>query len=158
MRVTRNTILALAELLAARGPAWRELARQADASAAASAAPRVVLDYSASWREAASRADCPRLRAGELIDFPGYAYTREVSPVSRQPVTVYDPHQPAIWRVPLRLDVVPALGCRRPLAATWCRRAGRKKSASAWRCMASTSRARGSLQRRAASRRFAPHG
>src|SRR5262249_27922233 len=46
---------------------------------------------------------------------PGYAYTREVSPISGEPVTVYDPKRPEIWRVPLRDDVTPALVVKAPL-------------------------------------------
>ena len=50
-----------------------------------------------------------------MIDFPGYAYTREVSPVSGEPVTIYDPHRPQIWHVPFRDQVSPALVVRAPL-------------------------------------------
>src|SRR5437016_156433 len=51
VRVTRNTIVALAELLAAHGEAWREQALRADRAAARLAGAEVVLDYDSHWRE-----------------------------------------------------------------------------------------------------------
>src|SRR6516164_6067828 len=53
VRITRNTIIALAELVAEHGSAWRELTREADAAAARLAGTEVVLDYSSGWREPA---------------------------------------------------------------------------------------------------------
>lgn len=116
VRVTRNTIVALAELMAAHGTAWRELAHQADASAARSGGTEMVLDYSSGWNEGtASRPDSQQEGGARLIDFPGYAYTRDPSPISGEPVTVYDPKTPQVWRVPYRDAVVPTLSVRAPL-------------------------------------------
>src|SRR5215472_6454057 len=103
VRVTRNTIIALAELVAEHGAAWRAQAREADIAAARLGGAEVVLDYSSGWR------------GTTMIDFPGYAYTREVSPVSGELVTIYDPHRPEIWHVPFREQVSPALVVRAPL-------------------------------------------
>jgi hypothetical protein len=50
-----------------------------------------------------------------MLNFPGYAYTREVSPVSGEPVTSYDPQCPEIWHVPFRDRVSPALVVTAPL-------------------------------------------
>jgi hypothetical protein len=50
-----------------------------------------------------------------MIDFRGYAYTREPSPVSGEPVTVYDPRTPQIWHVPFRNRVAPSLVVKAPL-------------------------------------------
>jgi hypothetical protein len=115
VRVTRNTIIGLAELVAEHGARWRELTRQADAASMHLGGEEVVLDYSSGWREGTGD------RSGEvgatgtrLIDFPGYAYSRELSPISGEPVTVYDPQRPQIWRVPFREQVVPALVVRAP--------------------------------------------
>lgn len=116
VRVTRNTIIALAEVMAARAGAWRELAQQADIAATHLGGTQVVLDYSSSWREATSRNDLDEAAGAPLIDFPGYAYTREVSPVSGEPVTVYDPQRPQVWRVPLRAAVAPSLVVQAPRA------------------------------------------
>src|SRR5499427_6171535 len=54
VRVTRNTIVALAQLVAEHGMAWRELVRKADAAAARLGGTEIVLDYSSGWREPGS--------------------------------------------------------------------------------------------------------
>jgi zinc carboxypeptidase len=117
VRVTRNTIIALTELLGEQGQRWRELAHAADRDAARLGGSGVVLDYSSSWREptTASHSGAPGADGGELIDFRGYAYTRERSAISGQPVTVYDSARPEIWRVPLRERVSPSLMVKAPL-------------------------------------------
>ena len=117
VRVTRNTIVALTQFVAEHGPAWRELVRKADAAAACLGGTEVVLDYSSGWREPASGEAGGALGAtgAKQIDFPGYAYTREVSPISGERVTVYDRHRPQIWHVPLRDEVSPALIVKAPL-------------------------------------------
>src|SRR6202165_1642949 len=117
VRVTRNTIVGLAELLAAHGVEWREHALQGDAAAAHLGGAEVVLDYGSGWRETASGASLDAGGAGgtELIDFKGYAYTREPSPISGEPVTVYDPKTPQVWHVPFRDRVSPSLVVTAPL-------------------------------------------
>jgi hypothetical protein len=117
VRVTRNTIIALAELVAEHGSAWRELTREADEAATRLGGAELVLDYSSGWREPAGgeRGDAVGASGTTMIDFAGYAYTREVSPVSGEPVTTYDPHRPQIWHVPFRDQVAPALVVRAPL-------------------------------------------
>ncbi|TLZ34158.1 MAG: peptidase M14 [Gammaproteobacteria bacterium] len=117
VRVTRNTIVALAELLAAHGGEWRERALQADAAAARLGGAQVALDYSSGWRESGSGEplDAGGVAGSELIDFQGYAYTREPSPISGEPVTVYDPKTPQVWRVPFCDRVLPSLVVKAPL-------------------------------------------
>jgi len=116
VRVTRNTIIALSELIAEHGSALRNLTREADEAAARLGGAELVLDYSSGWREpTGGRADEVGASGTTMIDFPGYAYTREVSPVSGEPVTIYDPHRPEIWHVPFRNQVSPALVVRAPL-------------------------------------------
>lgn len=114
VRVTRNTIVALAELLAAHGAGWRAQVHAADARATRLGGADVVLDYSSRWREPGSRA-ATHAGGAELIDFPGYAYTREPSSISGTPVTVYDPNVKQTWRVPLRDRVAPSLVVKAPL-------------------------------------------
>lgn len=123
VRVTRNTIVGLAELTAEHGAQWREAALRADATPLGG--ENVVLDYAAGWREptadadadgaapAATRDDAPS-ETVETIEFRGYAYTRDPSPISGEPVTVYDPQTPQIWRVPFRRNVAPSLVVRAP--------------------------------------------
>jgi hypothetical protein len=116
VRVTRNTVVALAELIAEHGSRWRDLALEADRAAACLGGSEVVLDYSSSWREGASgaRTDAGGARGQGNIDFPGYAYTRSPSPISGEPVTVYDPKTPQVWHVPYRDQVTPALRVTAP--------------------------------------------
>jgi murein tripeptide amidase MpaA len=115
VRATRNTIIDLAELVAAQGTGWRERVRHADQAAAAIGGTDVVLDYSSRWREGASGVSAAPGAGGEhMIDFPGYAYTREVSAISGEPVTVYDPKKPEIWHVPYRDEVDPTLTVKAP--------------------------------------------
>ncbi len=117
VRVTRNTIVGLAELVAAHGGQWREQTRQADAAAARLGGTDIVLDYSSGWREGASGVSTDTVGAGgaRVLDFPGYAYTRNPSPISGAPVTVYDPKTPQVWRVPFRDQVSPSLVVKAPL-------------------------------------------
>ncbi len=116
VRVTRNTIVALAELLAEHGEAWREQALKADHDAARLGGTEVVLDYDSGWREPTSGGTPARQADGtELIDFKGYSYTREPSAISGEPVTVYDPKTPQVWHVPFRDRVTAALSVRAPL-------------------------------------------
>ncbi len=89
VRITRNIIVALESLTASRGQEWLKLATRADERARSLGGQDVPLAF----------------EPGEhvtMIDFKGYAYTRELSPVSGALVTSYDPSRPQIWHVPLR--------------------------------------------------------
>ena len=116
IRVTCNTIVALADLMATHGSRWEVEAHQADEDAIRIGGADVTLDYSSSWREptagAAQEADA---NSWEMIEFRGYAYTRKPSEISGDLVTVYDPTTPQIWTVPYRNRVEPALVVRAPL-------------------------------------------
>jgi hypothetical protein len=117
--ITRNTIVGLAELFAAHGARWEVEAHAADENAIRIGGSDVALDYSSGWREppqagGASQA-APDASDAEMIDFRGYAYTREPSPISGDLVTVYDPTTPQIWRVPYRNRVEPSLVVRAPM-------------------------------------------
>src|SRR6266850_1076270 len=118
VRVMRNTIVGLAELVSAHGAGWLEKARQADAAATRIGGSDVTLDYASGWREppkAGSAANAPAATGAETIEFRGYAYTRKPSPVSGALVTMYDPTTPQIWRVPFRHQVEPSLVVKAPL-------------------------------------------
>ena len=117
VRITRNTIVALAELVAANGARWRKQALEADSDAVQLGGRAVVLDYSSGWREPSSgeKADAEGTEGAKLIDFAGYAYTRKTSAISGEPVTIYDPKTPEIWRVPFRDRITPALTVMAPL-------------------------------------------
>jgi hypothetical protein len=117
VRVTRNTVLALAELTAVHGETWLARTEAADLSACALGGTALTLDYKSGWREpsaAAKKAVASTPAKVETIDFRGYAYTRNVSDISGAPVTAYDPSTPQIWRVPYRNCIEPALIVQAP--------------------------------------------
>jgi hypothetical protein len=117
VRVTRNTIIGLLELVAAHGQQWLTEVQHADATAAALTGSDTVLAWASAWRESAKAVVAGRESATEevtMIDFRGYAYTRLPSPISGGPVTVYDPATPQIWHVPLRHHVKPSLTVKAP--------------------------------------------
>ena len=116
IRVTCNTIVATAELMATHGSRWEVEAHQADEDAIRIGGSDVTLDYSSSWREPTAGATPERdASSWEMIEFRGYAYTRKPSEISGDLVTVYDPTTPQIWTVPYRNKVEPALVVRAPL-------------------------------------------
>lgn len=103
VRVTENTLRALVQQTVAHGRDWLKLAQAADAEASQLGGQKVELDHA----------------AGEhvtMIDFKGYAYTREPSAISGGLVTRYDPATPQIWRVPYRDTIVPTLTVVAPKA------------------------------------------
>jgi len=119
VRVTRNTIIGLVELIARHGSAWREAAARADRDARSLVGSEMPLEYSSGWREPGASGTAvpePGSDEGSTIDFRGYAYTRTVSPISGALVTTYDPATPRIWRVPLRDKVKPSLLATVPYA------------------------------------------
>jgi hypothetical protein len=104
VRVTRNILVKLSEMMAKQGRAWRTLANEADARAAKLGGQEVAIDYEAGPHTT-------------TIDFRGYAYTREPSPISGGLVTRYDTTKPQVWRVPFLDTVVPKLTVRAPRGA-----------------------------------------
>jgi hypothetical protein len=112
VRVTRNTIVGLAELTAAHGAGWLREVQEADLASSRLGGSEVVLDYVSGWREpskAGSSVREPDDAGARRIDFRGYAYTRDPSAISGALVTVYDPQTPQIWNVPYRDRVQPSL-------------------------------------------------
>ena len=93
VRVTCNTLRALVRQTAADGAAWLKLAAAADAEALALGGKPVELDHDTG----------PQV---SMIDFLGYAYTREPSAISGALMTRYDPATPQVWHVPYRDTVV----------------------------------------------------
>jgi hypothetical protein len=117
VRVMRNTIVGLAELLDKHGAAWLAKVRAADEAACALGGSRLTLDYKSSWREPTAAGKESAVGIAEdspLIDFRGYAYTRKHSDISGALVTVYDPRTPQIWRVPYRNRVEPSVMVQAP--------------------------------------------
>ncbi len=96
VRITRHSILAMLAAAAADGAAWREVATAADERATRVGGTAVVLGHKATEHT-------------KPIEFRGYAYRREPSPISGALVTRYDPSTPQIWRVPLFDQVAPSI-------------------------------------------------
>src|SRR5690606_21413870 len=69
VRTTRNTIVSVLEHVARHGDAWLQAAREADARAAGLGGETVPVEFEATG-------------AVRMIDFRGYAWTREPSEVS----------------------------------------------------------------------------
>lgn len=105
VRVTRNSIVGLAELTAAHGAQWLREVQQADVAASRLGGTDVILDYASGWREPSKAGASVRElddAGARKIEFRGYAYTREPSALSGALVTTYDPKTPQIWNVPYR--------------------------------------------------------
>jgi Zinc carboxypeptidase len=118
IRVTCNTIAGLVELVAAHGSRWEVQAHEADEGAIRIGGSEVILDYTSGWREPTHAGETSSdldASGADLIEFRGYAYTREPSPISGERVTVYDPTTPQVWKVPYRNRVRPALVVQAPL-------------------------------------------
>ncbi len=101
VRSTYHTVLSLTAQAAKEGRFWLSAFRAAEQRDSALGGKPVVL----AWK------------TGEhttTVDFLGYAYTRTPSPVSGALATRYDTTTPAIWRVPLRDTVEPALTVTAP--------------------------------------------
>ena len=94
VRITRNTVLAAAELIAANGKEWLRQVREADERAAKLGGQPVPLDYKAAGK-------------ARTIEFQGYEYTRTPSEISGALMTRYDENKPQVWKVPLRDEIVP---------------------------------------------------
>ena len=103
VRITRNTAVAVLELVARHGRDWLALTKAADRRSSALAGKPVTLEYKAS---AASRP----------IEFRGYHYTRTPSDVSGALMTRYDDTRPQVWTVPLRDQILPSLEVLAPAA------------------------------------------
>jgi hypothetical protein len=117
VRVTRNTIAGLVELIAEHGATWLTQAQHADAAGLEAAGNNFALDFAAGWREPtqpSSTAENTHDSPATMIDFRGYAYTRKPSAISGELVTVYDPRTPQIWHVPFRKNIAPSLVVNAP--------------------------------------------
>jgi len=101
VRVTCNTLRALVQQTVAEGRRWLRLAAEADTEATQLGGQRVELDHGAGEQVS-------------MIDFRGFAYTREPSAISGGLVTRYDPSTPQIWHVPYRDSLVATLSVVAP--------------------------------------------
>jgi len=116
VRVTRNTIDGLVQLTSHYGAEWLALTKRADQAGLEAAGKEFVLDHASGWREPTQGEKKNADDAGtiKMIDFRGYAYTRNHSDISGGLVTTYDPKTPQIWRVPFRKNIAPSLIVKAP--------------------------------------------
>ncbi len=96
VRITRNSIVTMLELLAQHGSDWQKTAQAADRRAAQIGGSEVPLVYGNTDHV-------------KTIEFRGYEYTREPSAISGALVTRYNNKRPQIWRIPLRDEVQPTV-------------------------------------------------
>lgn len=118
VRVTRNTIIDLVELVATHGATLLDKVERADQSGLQAATKEFALDFPSGWREPTAPIDndIKSFSDSEVstIEFRGYAYTRAPSAISGDLVTVYDPKTPQTWRVPFRKNTAPSLIVKAP--------------------------------------------
>lgn len=116
VRATHDTMVEVLRVAAERAGAWRQAEAAADALAVGGAP--VVL----AWETAP---------ASHMIEFRGYGYRREPSPISGQPRIVYDRSRPEMWRIPLYDQLRSALTVTAPrggyvVPAAWAARVREK--------------------------------
>jgi zinc carboxypeptidase len=104
VKITHNILIALSEMMSKQGRAWRAAAREADARAERLGGQEVPLEFTSGPHTT-------------MIDFRGYAYTREPSAISGALMTRYDSSKPQVWHIPFRDTLVPTLTVRAPRGA-----------------------------------------
>ena len=101
VRATYNAIAGIVDYAARTDAHWSDLTTAADARAAALGGKSVAITY----------ANTDHVT---MLDYRGYAYTRDKSAVSGALVTKYDPTHPQIWHIPLKDQVHPDLTTTAP--------------------------------------------
>ncbi len=96
VKTTRDVLEGSLQFVAAHGAAMLAAVKAADAAAEAGQ----VRDVTLTW---------DHTDKSHLIDFRGYAYTFEPSPISGEKVVRYDDTKPQVWKVPLFDEVRPKL-------------------------------------------------
>lgn len=94
VKTTHHVLRAFLREAAQHGEAWRTAAQQQDAQDARTRGGQVVLK----WKTTGEK---------EVIDFPGYAYTRSPSDVSGKLWVQYDESKPEVWRIPYFRALMP---------------------------------------------------
>lgn len=103
VRSTRHSIISMMEMAARDGRKWAEVAAGADARSARTGGTSVPLAFD-------------NTDHAKTIEFRGYEYTRELSPISGAVMTRYNPKRPQVWRIPLKDEVRPVLTVAAPRA------------------------------------------
>ncbi len=101
VRITRNSVIAVLEIMAKHGAEWRRVALAADLRAQSLGGTAVPMTWVANEKV-------------RTIDFRGYAYTRTPSEISGTSMTRYDDNKPQVWKLPLRDEIVPGISVVAP--------------------------------------------
>jgi hypothetical protein len=96
VKTTRNVLEGVLKFVAREGAAMRSAVKAVDARAESGQVREAVL----AWEHT---------EKSRTIDFRGYAYTHEPSPISGQKVVRYDDTKPQVWKIPYFEEVRPAL-------------------------------------------------
>jgi hypothetical protein len=97
VRATHDTLVAVTRELAAHGEEWRAAARAAEAADRELGGKQVVLAWQTDEKKS------------RPIDFPGFAYTREQSPISGKLRIRYDATKPETWHIPYFGTLIPKI-------------------------------------------------
>ena len=101
VQTTYDVCLALVRAAAKDGAKWLEAASALDKEGEATGGTQQTLTWEAG-------------KATRTLEFLGYAYTREDSPVSGQKWIRYDESKPQVWKIPLRHELLPKLQATAP--------------------------------------------
>jgi len=101
VKATRDVVEGMLRLVARDGAALLAAIKAADTQAESGQVREVVLAWEATEKS-------------RTIDFRGYAYTHESSPISNQRVVHYDDTKPQLWKVPYFDELRPGLTARLP--------------------------------------------
>lgn len=103
VKTTRDVLEHSLRFVASNAAAMQAAVKASDAAAESGQVREVTLAYK-------------HTEKNHPIDFRGYAYTFEPSPITGQKVVRYDDSKPQVWKVPLFDEVVPALTVPLPKA------------------------------------------
>jgi hypothetical protein len=96
VKATRNVLEGVLRFVASHGTALSAAAKAADQAAVAGQPPQLTLLWETTEKS-------------RMIDFRGYAFSHEPSPISGQKVVRYDETKPQVWKLPLFEEVRPKL-------------------------------------------------
>jgi hypothetical protein len=101
VKTTRNLLEGVLKLVARDGSALRAAVKAVDAQTEAGQVSEVVLAWD-------------NTEKSRTLDFRGYAYSYESSPISGQKVVRYDATKPQLWKIPYFDEVRPVLTATLP--------------------------------------------
>lgn len=101
VKATYHSILAMVDATAKHGVEWRRAAAELDRTSRQAGGTNVVIGYAIG-------------KHSTTIEFRGYKYSRELSPISGALMTRYDNTQPEIWKIPFYDQIEPSVTVTAP--------------------------------------------